>query len=160
MNKETVRLQGTAQSSMAWVQEGPIIMVKPATMTDIDTICKTLPNTNNLNKCVDVLRSHTRYAQLSGSDHRSILLPVLADDVTESSLIAEIPALNIDNDDLDGNGTQRDLHEFWWINPENVIEYFKQVKSVLDVRAHVCNPCHKYQAKYSTSMGRKTLIFR
>ncbi len=53
-------------------------------MTDIDTICKTLPNATNSNKFVDVLRSHTRYAQLSGSDYRSILLRVLADDVTES----------------------------------------------------------------------------
>ncbi len=76
-------------------------------MTDIDTLCKTLPNPNNSNKFVDVLRSHTRYAQLSGS----ILLRVLLDDVTESSLIAEIPALNLDNDDLDGNGIQRDPHE-------------------------------------------------
>ncbi len=38
----------------------------------------------------------------------SILLRVLSDDVTESSLIVEIPALNLDNDDLDGNGIQRD----------------------------------------------------
>ncbi len=83
---------------MAWVQEGPRIILKPATMPDIDTICKTLLNVNNSNKFVDVLRSHTRYAQLSGSDYRSILLRVLVDDVTESSLIAEIPALNLDHD--------------------------------------------------------------
>ncbi len=63
LNKET--LNGAAQPSMAWVQEGPRIILKPATMTDIDTICKTLPNANNSNKFVDVLRSHTRYAQLS-----------------------------------------------------------------------------------------------
>ncbi len=37
--------------------------------------------------------------------------------------------------------------EFWWTDPENVIENFEQVKSVLDARAHVCNPCHKYQPK-------------
>ncbi len=59
---------------MAWAQKGPIIILKPATMTDIYTICKTLPNPNNSNKFVDVLRSHTRYAHLSGSDYRSILL--------------------------------------------------------------------------------------
>ncbi len=68
---------------MAWVQEGHIIILKPATMTDIDTICITLPNANNSNKFIDVLHSHTRYAQLSGSDYRLILLRVLADDVTE-----------------------------------------------------------------------------
>ncbi len=87
ISKETVGIQGTTQPLMAWVQEGPRIILKPATMTDIDTICKTLPNATNSNKFVDVLRSHTRYAQLSGSDYRSILLRVLADDVTESSLI-------------------------------------------------------------------------
>ncbi len=46
---------------MAWVQEGPIIILKPATMIDIKTICKTERK---------VLRSHTRYAQLNGSDYR------------------------------------------------------------------------------------------
>ncbi len=119
-------------------------------MMYIDIICKSLPNANNANTIVDVLRSHARYVQLNDSitnDYRSILLRVLADDVTESSLIAEIPALNLDNDDLDGNGIQRDLHEFWLTDPENVTEYFEQVKSVLDARAHVCNPCHNYQAK-------------
>ncbi len=138
MNKETVPIQNTAEPLMAWVQEGPKIILKPATMTDIDTICKTLPNWTNFKKIVDVLRSHTRYAQLSGSDYRSILLRVLADDVTESSLIAEIPALNIDHDELDGNGIQRDPHEFWWADPENVIEFFKQFKNFLDARAPVC----------------------
>ncbi len=34
-------MQSAAQLSMAWVQEGPRIILKPATMTDIDTICKT-----------------------------------------------------------------------------------------------------------------------
>ncbi len=86
MKKETVRLHGADQLSMAWVQEGPRIILKQATMADIDTICKTLPNPNNSNKFVDVLCSHTRYAKLSGSDNRSILLRVLADDVTELSL--------------------------------------------------------------------------
>ncbi len=56
MNKETVRMQGTAQLPMAWVQEGPIIILKPATMIDIDTICKTLLNVNNSNTFVDVLQ--------------------------------------------------------------------------------------------------------
>ncbi len=42
----------------------------------------------------------------------SILLRVLADDVTESSLIAEIPALNLDNDDLDGNGMRETFMNF------------------------------------------------
>ncbi len=138
MNKETVCMQSAAQLSMAWVQEGPRIILKPATMTDIDTICKTLPNPNSSNKFVDVLRSHTRYAQLIGSDYRSILLRVLADDITESSLIAEIPALDLDHDKLDGNGIQRDPHKFWWADPENVTEFFKQVKNFLDARAHVC----------------------
>ncbi len=61
-------------------------------MIDIDTICKTPPNPNNSNTFVDVLRSHTGCAQLSSSDYRSILLQILADDVTES-----------------GNGIQRDF---------------------------------------------------
>ncbi len=147
MNKETVRMQGTAQPLMAWVQEEPRIILKPATMTDIDTISKTLPNATNSNKFVDVLHSHTCYAQLSGPDYRSILLRVLADDVTESSLIAEIPALNLDHDELDGNGIQHDPHGFWWADPENVTEFFKQVKNFLDACAHVCSPCHKYQPK-------------
>ncbi len=48
MNKETIRLHGAAQPSMAWVQEGTRIIFKPATMTDIDTICKILSNPNNI----------------------------------------------------------------------------------------------------------------
>ncbi|XP_057188879.1 uncharacterized protein LOC130553765 [Triplophysa rosa] len=126
LNKET--LHAAAQPSMAWVQEGPRIILKPATMTDIDTICKTLPNPNNSNKFVDVFRSHTRYAQLSA----------YLDDVTESSLIVEIPSLSLDNDDLDGSGIQRDPHEFWWAYPDNVTKFFEQVKLFLDARAHVC----------------------
>ncbi len=39
---------------------------------------------------------------------------------------------------MDGNGIQRDPHEFWWTDPENVTEFFKQVKNFLDARAHVC----------------------
>ncbi len=143
MNKETVRLQSAAQPSMAWVQEGPRIILKPATMTDIDTICKTLPNVNNSNKFVDVLLSHTCSAQLSGSDYRSILLRVLVDDVTESSLIAEIPALNLDHDELYVNGIQRDPRTFWCTDPENITKFFKQVNHFLDARAHVCrDPTH------------------
>ncbi len=135
-------------------------------MTDIvnmTDICKTLPNPNNSNKFVDVLRSHTRYAQLSGS----ILLRVLLDDVTESSLIAEIPALNLDNDDLDDNGIQRDPHEFGWTDPENVTEYFEQVESVLDASAHICRDLtHATNTKQNKGeaafvcVGRKTLVFR
>ncbi len=53
--------------------------------------------------------------------YRSILLQVLADDVIES-----------------GNGIQRDLHEFWWADPKNFTEFFKQVKHFLDAHAHVC----------------------
>ncbi len=53
---------------------------------------------------------------------KSILLEVLADDVTES-----------------GNRIQRDLQEFWCTDPESVIKYFDQVNSVLDTRAHVCS---------------------
>ncbi len=64
ISKETVGIQGTTQPLMAWVQEGPRIILKPATMTDIDTICKTLPNATNSNKFVDVLRSHTRYSTI------------------------------------------------------------------------------------------------
>ncbi len=40
-------------------------------------------------------------------------LLVLAD-VTESSLIAKIPALSLDNDDLDGSGIQQTLMNFGW----------------------------------------------
>ncbi len=47
-------------------------------------------------------------------------------------------ALNLDHDELDGNGIQRDPHEFWWADPGNVTEFFKQVKNFLDARAHVC----------------------
>ncbi len=78
-----------------------------------------------------------------------ILLQVLADDVTES-----------------GNGIQRD-HKFWWTDPKNVIEYFEQVKSVLDARAHVCrdltHATYTKQNKGKTAsacVGRKTLVFR
>ncbi len=71
LNKETVCLHGAAQLSMAWFQEGPRIILKPATMIDIDTICKTLQNANNSNTFVDVLRSHKRYAQLNWITDRS-----------------------------------------------------------------------------------------
>ncbi len=57
-NKETVCMHNTAEPLMAWVQEGPRIILKPATMTDIDNICKTLPNANHSKTFVDVLRSH------------------------------------------------------------------------------------------------------
>ncbi len=49
MNKET--LNGAAVHGI--VQEGPRIILKPTTMINIDTICKTLPT------FVDVLRSYT-----------------------------------------------------------------------------------------------------
>ncbi len=39
------------------------------------------------------------------------------------------------------------FREFWWTDPESVITYFDRVKSVLDARAHICNPWHKYQPK-------------
>ncbi len=65
-------------------------------------------------------------------------VPSVYDTYAESSLIAGIPALNFDHDELDGNGIQRDPHEFWWADPENVTEFFKQVKNFLDARAHVC----------------------
>ncbi len=73
-----------------------------------------------------------------------------ADDVTES-----------------GNDIQRDLHEFWWTDPENEIVYFEQVKSVLDAHAHVCrdltHATYTKQIKDETAsacVGRKMLIFR
>ncbi len=81
---------------------------------------------------------HTRYAQLSSSDYRLSYYDFWRNDVTESSLIAEILVLNLDNDELDGNGIQRDPREFWWADPENVTEFFKQVNNFLDARAHVC----------------------
>ncbi len=81
---------------------------------------------------------HTRYAQLSSSDYRLSYYEFWRNDVTESSLIAEILVLNLDNDELDGNGIQRDPREFWWADPENVTEFFKQVNNFLDARAHVC----------------------
>ncbi len=88
------------------------------------------------------------------------------DNVTESSLIAEIPALNLDNDDLEGNGIQRDLHEFWWTDPENDTEYYEQVKSVLDAHAHLCRDLtHATNTKQnkgvtaSACAGRKMLVF-
>lgn len=128
----------TVQPTMAWIQDGPRIVIRPATMSDIDTICKNLPNPSNSTKFVDVLRSHTRYAQLNGADYRSILLRVLADDVTEVSLIEQIPALCMDNDNLDGSGILRDPHELWWTDSDNVSTFFEQVKRFLDDRAHVC----------------------
>ncbi len=37
-----------------------------------------------------------------------------------------------------GNGTQRNPHEFWWADLENVTELFKQVKNFLDARIPMC----------------------
>ncbi len=89
-------------------------------------------------------------------------------------LLLEIPALNLDHDELDGNGIQRDPHEFWWADPENVTEFFKQVKNFLDPRAHVCRDLRSMSqipSKIKTRLhlllflvlnvcGKKTLLFR
>ncbi len=99
--------------------------------------------------------------QLSGSDYRSILLRVLVNDVTESSLIAEIPALSLDNDQLDGNGIQRDPHEFWWADPENITEFFKQVKNFLDAHAHVFRDLtHATNTKQNKDETASAFVYR
>ncbi|MGL5598893.1 MAG: C2HC-type zinc finger protein, partial [Aeromonas sp.] len=125
-------------SAMAFVRLGARIDIKPATMTDIDTICKNLPNPNSSSKFVDVLKTHTRYAQLTGADYRAILLRVLGDDVDEESLIKEVPYLNYDLDKpTEGEGTKEKPHRsFVWEDQDELAKFYRVLKDFLDRRAH------------------------
>lgn len=115
-----------------WIQSCSIIALKPIKMSDIEMICKSLPSATNPTKFVEFFKTHTPYAQLSGPDYKAILLRVLDSDVTETILIEKCPALSLDNDKVEGKGVPRSPNTHFWINPNNVSNFFEQLKHFLE----------------------------
>ncbi|XP_046701013.1 uncharacterized protein LOC124382793 [Silurus meridionalis] len=122
------------QPAFAFVRERNEIHVKPAKASDIDAICRSLPIPTNPTKYVQILKSHTRYAQLTGPDFRTILLRTLGDDVTEELIIEKCPTLAQVNDAITGEGTAANRHQIFWENDANVMQMYNELKDFLDNR--------------------------
>ncbi|XP_046725931.1 uncharacterized protein LOC124399199 [Silurus meridionalis] len=85
-------------------------------------------------KYIQILKSHTRYAQLTGPDFRTILLRTLGDDVTKELIIEKCPTLTRANDAITGEGTAANRHQIFWENDANVMQMYNELKDFLDNR--------------------------
>ncbi|ROK32556.1 hypothetical protein DPX16_23674 [Anabarilius grahami] len=124
----------SSQNAMVWLRAGNAISMKPLKMSDMESICKSLPSPQNPGKFVTVLQTHTKYAHFTGADYRAVLLRTLQEDVTEVLLMDECPTLKRDNDKPTGSGTAASPHVYYWEEPENHDTFFKELRVFLDKR--------------------------
>jgi len=122
--KQDINVEVPRKNAMVWLRAGNVISLKPLKMSDMESICKSLPSPQDASKFVTVLQTHTKYAHFTGVDYRAVLLRTLEGDVTESMLIDECPTLSRDNDKT----------TFFWEDPENHDVFFKQLRAFLDKR--------------------------
>lgn len=134
-DKTEIAQRNKPQKSMVWTRAGNQLVIKPLKMSDIDTICKSLPPAQNPAKYVTVLQSHTKYAHMTGADYRAILLRTLDSEVTEEILIQECPSLDRKNDEILGQGTATDRHTIHWEDPKNQDAFFKELRKYLEKHA-------------------------
>lgn len=63
----------SSRNAMVWVRAGNAISMKPLKMSDMESICKSLPSPQNPGEFVTVLQTHTKYTHYTGADYRAVL---------------------------------------------------------------------------------------
>lgn len=79
--------KGKQKTAFMFVRQGNQISICAAEASDIKSICNNLPSPSHSVKYEQILKSHTRYAQLTGPDFRVLRLRTLGDNVTKTEKI-------------------------------------------------------------------------